>query len=117
MKTTLAIALVMLASSNVAFAEEAQTVVAPASRYVERVSYDQSELSTQSGVHALKSRVILATRRICAPTAETFAITYNGGMKCERLTQQDAFAQIDLAIQRRGVDLAMGRRFITIAAR
>jgi len=116
MKTVLAITAVILTNASVAYAEEVQTVLAP-SQFVERVSYDVSELATQSGIRGLQSRVTRATQRVCAPSENTFAVTYNGGRRCMRLTRNDAFAQIDLAVQRHGADLAIGPQFITIAAR
>jgi UrcA family protein len=97
MKTIALIAAGLLASSGLAHAEEATTVVGP-SPIVEHVSYQPSELATVHGIHGLRSRISQAAHRVCK-SPESLMGPLNMRY-CLDPVYREGIAQLDRAIAR-----------------
>jgi UrcA family protein len=96
MKTIALIAAGLLASSGLAHAEDATTVVG--SPFVARVHYQPSELATAQGIRELRGRVHNAAFELCQPSKDAW-VTYNE-VNCLAPTLRDAYAQVDSAVAR-----------------
>jgi UrcA family protein len=114
MKTIALIAAGLVASSGLAHAEDATTVVG--SPFVANVPYRASDLATESGVRALQIRVRRAAYRLCQPSDDAFR-PISVEMNCFGPTVRGALGQVDQVVARERSATQASAGHITIRAR
>ena len=110
-------AALLFTAAQVTHAEDVTTVTGQAPP-VEQVLYQPAELASEAGVRSLRTRVRLASRRVCAPDKYTNMANYRE-LHCYSPTVKHALAQIDRAVaQNRGRgDSLAGVASITVGVR
>jgi UrcA family protein len=115
MKTFLPFAALLFTTAGLAHADDVTTVTGTAPR-VEQVRYQTSELASDAGVRGLRSRVRLASYRVCAPEERTNMANYSE-LFCFSPTVRNAMAQVDRAIaQTRAAAGSAGAASIAVRA-